>query len=419
MAAATSPDATILSELAKACDGQARPATEDDDVAGTPARLVAVPASTEQTAEVLRVAAQHDLRVVARGARTRLDWGAPPVAVDVVLDTTGLRGVVEHAAGDLVTVVRAGTPLRDLQATLGEAGQRLALDSPLDGSTVGGTVATNASGPLRLLYGTVRDLLIGVTVVRADGVVAHAGGKVVKNVAGYDLGKLLTGSYGTLGVVTECAFRLHPLPAARHAVQVAVPDAPAAGRAVAAVLGSQVVPSAVEVDWAGRGGGTVAVLLEGVAEGVAARATATAELLGTEAGEGALPGWWGRYPFGPGDTGIKLTAEIAGLGRLLDTVTQAADRGGVTVTVRGSAAGVLYAGVPAGTDPGAVARLVSALRAGAPAYGGSVVVLTAPPPVRAVVDLWGPVPAIGLMRRVKARLDPDHRLSPGRFAGGI
>ncbi|MDX6326929.1 MAG: glycolate oxidase binding subunit, partial [Nocardioidaceae bacterium] len=192
----------VLSDLRKACDERARPAQDVDSIGGVPARYEASPASTEEASEVLRTAAHHDLRVVARGMGTKRDWGAPPESVDLILDTTLIDGVVEHAAGDLVVVVRAGTLLEDLQSTLAEAGQQLALDAPLPGATIGGTIALNTSGPRRLLYGTLRDLLIGVTFVRADGVVAKSGGKVVKNVAGYDFGKLLIGSYGTLGVVT-------------------------------------------------------------------------------------------------------------------------------------------------------------------------------------------------------------------------
>src|SRR5205823_636856 len=150
--------------------------------------LVAAPASTEEAAEVMRDAAARGHAVLVRGAGTKQDWGSPPRRVDLILDTSRLTGVVEHAAGDLIAVVRAGTPLSELQDKLAPAGQQLALDEPLPGATVGGTVAVNTSGPRRMLYGTVRDLLIGITVVRADGVVAKAGGKVVKNVAGYDLG---------------------------------------------------------------------------------------------------------------------------------------------------------------------------------------------------------------------------------------
>jgi glycolate oxidase FAD binding subunit len=409
----------VLDDLRKVCDERARPAAEADTVAEVPARYVAAPASTEEAAEVLRLAGHHDLRVVARGGATKLAWGAPPRAVDLILDTGLIAGVVEHAAGDLVVVVRAGTSVETLQSTLAEAGQQLALDVPQQGATLGGTVATNTSGPRRLLYGTLRDLLIGVTFVRADGVVAKAGGKVVKNVAGYDFGKLLTGCYGTLGIVTQAAFRLHPLPAASRVLSVEVSDAGEAGRVVAAVVGSQVVATAVEVDQPSVGPVTVVVLLEGSEEGVAGRAAATAELLGNGTRDDRAPPWFGTYPFASREIGLKLTTEIAGLPRLLVAVRRAADRHGVPIDVRGSATGVLYAGMRASAAPEAAAAVVGDLRAAATTYAGSVVVLTAPAAIREVLDVWGPVPGLDLMRRVKDQLDPEHRLSPGRFVGGI
>jgi glycolate oxidase FAD binding subunit len=409
----------ILDELRKVCDERARPAEASDAVADVPARYVAAPASTEEASEVLRLASQHDLRVVARGGGTKLDWGAPPTAVDLVLDTTLIAGIVEHAAGDLIVVVRAGTTVEALQSTLADAGQQLALDVPAPGATVGGTVATNTSGPRRLLYGTLRDLLIGITFVRADGVVAKAGGKVVKNVAGYDFGKLLTGCYGTLGVVTQVAFRLHPRPLARRVLTVEVRGPEAAGRAVAAVVGSQVVPSAVEVDQPAAGPVSVAVLLEGTEQGVAGRAVTTAELLGNGTGSDQEPPWFGTYPFTSGQTGLKLTTEVAGLPTLLTAVRETADRHGAAIDVRGSATGVLYAALPASVAPERAAAVVADLRAAAGSYAGSVVVLTAPAPVRDAVDMWGPVPGLDLMRRVKDQLDPGHRLAPGRFVGGI
>jgi glycolate oxidase FAD binding subunit len=375
------------------------------------------PTSTEAAAEAMRAAARDGLAVLARGAGTKHDWGNPVRRVDLVVETKNLTGVVEHAAGDLIAVVRAGTPVEELQDKLAPAGQQLGLDAPLPGATVGGTVAVNTSGPRRMLYGTVRDLLIGVTIVRADGVVAKAGGKVVKNVAGYDLGKLITGSYGTLGLITECVFRLHPLPPAIAVVRRHVGSAQAAGQLVAAVLGAQVVPSALEVDLA-DGVIEVAVLLEGVPAGVAGRVTATRAILGGDSvTDETTPDWWGRYPWQPGGVGIKLTAALSGVASLLAAAGTHHD---VPVRVRGSAgAGVLYAGLPASTEPAVVARIVDELRAAAERAGGHAVVLTAPDPVREQVDIWGPVAGLDLMRRVKRQFDPDGRLAPGRFIGGI
>jgi glycolate oxidase FAD binding subunit len=292
--------------------------------------------------------------------------------------------------------------MAELADKLAPAGQQLALDTPLPGATVGGTVAVNTSGPRRMLYGTVRDLLIGVTIVRADGVVAKAGGKVVKNVAGYDLGKLFTGSYGTLGLITECAFRLHPLPAATAAVTRRAATPAEVGRFTAQVLAAQVVPSGLEVSTT-DGGYEMSVLIEGTPRGVEGRVAA----LGGDAGP--LPGWWGRYPWQPGEIGLKVSVPLSGVPAVLAAAREAG------VAVRGSAgAGVLYAAVPPDA-PGAV----EALRAAAHAAGGHAVVLSAPDAVRDELDLWGPVPGLELMRRVKAQFDPDARLAPGRFVGGI
>jgi glycolate oxidase FAD binding subunit len=374
------------------------------------------PATTAEAGTLIRDTG--DLAVLIRGAGTKIGWGVPAERTDLVIDTSGLSGVVEHAAGDLITVVRAGTPLSEVDLP----GQQLALDPVVPGATVGGTVAANVSGPRRMLYGTARDLLIGITVVRPDGTVAHAGGKVVKNVAGYDLGKLFIGSYGTLGLITECVFRLHPRPAAGAVVRAAADTPAEAGRLVAAVLGAQVVPSAVEVDAPSDRPVEVAVLVEGSAPGVRARVAALGKLLGPVTD--GVPDWWGRLPWADGEVGIKLTAPLSGVATLVAAARSAG------VPVRGSAgAGVVYAGLAAGRAQGCAgqgagegtgpAEVVERLRAEATRAGGHAVVLTAPAEVRRIVDMWGPVRGLALMRRVKEQFDPGRRFAPGRFVGGI
>jgi glycolate oxidase FAD binding subunit len=300
-------------------------------------------------------------------------------------------------------------------------GQRLAIDTPLAGSTVGGTLATGVAGPLRMLYGTARDLLIGVTIVRADGSLAKAGGKVVKNVAGYDLGKLFTGSYGTLGLIVEAAFRLHPLPAARSYVTCEVADFARAWHAASAVLASSVVPSAIEMDAVAGGPVTVAVLIEGVAAGIAARTDVVAALLGDGArGAPEPPKWWGRYP--DGETLLEITAPPAALPELIASALPALTA--ARAWVRGSAGSghwyVSVPGEPAGGPPTRpLGNLVTQVRAAVLRHGGAATVRIAPAALRDHVDLWGPVPALALMRRVKDQFDPEHRLAPGRFVGGI
>jgi len=439
----------IARALAQACP-QVREAGPDDAVAGVEPRFVACPDDVAQAAQVMRAAAAAGLATVPRGAGTRLAWGNPPDGCDLVIDTRRLNQVLEHAAGDLVVRVQAGVRLDHLAAVLAKAGQRLALDPPPATGTVGGVLAAGVAGPLRLRYGTPRDLNIGITVVRADGTVTHSGGKVVKNVAGYDLGKLYAGSYGTLGLIVEAVFRLHPLPAATSYVTLEAADAAAACEAVAAAADSPLGPSAIEIDRPARHAPLrVGVLLEGDPDGVAERCERLTGLLaGLLGGPGAgpsagpqgagaasvapqPPGWWGRGAAASPGTVVRITFWAAALAEVLAAVDAAAGAAGLDPAVSGSAAaGVLYAAVDAGAAPEAVGRFLAGLRgavsagpggatgAGPPARG-SAVVLHAPARVRDAVDVWGPVPALGLMRAVKDQFDPEHRMAPGRFVGGI
>lgn len=410
----------ILESLCAATEDHASVATEADAVDRMPARWVARPGSTEQTAAAMRVCAEHDLAVVVRGSGTKLTWGARPDRVDVVLDMTRMDSVVEHAAGDLIVVVEAGRPLDDLQHDLVGSGQWLAVDPPRRG-TVGGLVATATTGPTRLLHGPVRDLLIGVTIVRADGVVAHAGGKVVKNVAGYDVGKLLTGSLGTLGVITQAAFRLHPLAQAHRWVSVPVNDPDGIQALVQQVVHSQLVPTAVELDRPATGGATLSLLLEGIPPGVESRTAQALDLMGDGASAGDHPPhWWGVEPTLDGEVLLKVTHEIAGLAHLLTALDEVGAASGLTSHLRGSVAvGAVTVGLARAAGADALARCVTSLRERAPSFGGSVVVLEAPGDLKADLDVWGPVRGLQLMRAVKRQFDPERRLAPGRFVGGI
>jgi glycolate oxidase FAD binding subunit len=469
----------VLDALAAACPA-ARPAGPGDAVAGVMPRFAASPATVAEAGALLAAAAAADLAVVPRGGGSKLGWGAPPRRCDLVVDTTALDQVVEHAAGDLVARVQAGVNVARLGEVLAGAGQQLALDPPpaapsgADGAapgrpsaTVGGTLATGAAGPRRLRYGTPRDLVIGITVVRADGAVAKSGGKVVKNVAGYDLGRLFTGSFGTLGLIVEAVFRLHPLPAAAAYVTADCPGPDEAYRAVAAAAGSGLAPSAVEIDRAAHGASVrVAVLLEGDPEGTAERAGRLCSLLGDgAAARPSPPAWWGWPATGDGRAGangqpgagapggrsapgragepeqagtlIRIAFWAAAMPRVLRVIDTAARGAGLDPAVGGSAAaGVIYAGTGPEADPAAVAAFVAGLRAAlargdadarpaaapapdSPPVLASAVVVHAPPGVRDLVDPWGPVPSLPLMRAVKDQFDPGHRMAPGRFAGGI
>ncbi|HEX4829594.1 MAG TPA: FAD-binding oxidoreductase [Trebonia sp.] len=419
-----------------------------DGFAGVVPQFVASPSSTGEAAGLLRAAAALGLAVVPRGGGSRLDWGTPPARCDLVIDTSAMNAVLEHAAGDLVARVQAGARMGHVAEVLAAAGQEVALDVPPD-ATAGGVIADALAGPRRLRYGSPRDLLIGITIVRPDGTVARAGGKVVKNVAGYDLGKLFAGSAGTLGLIAEATFRLHPLPAARAWVTATFP-APGPGGAggarlpagagvaavIAAAANSPLVPSAVELHWPGPGeAAAVGVLLEGSPDGVAARAGKMSELLATPASPasaaspgalpagaglaaaGTAPGWWRALPETAGVTLLRATFWVSALGAVLAAIGDFARDAGVAPAVHGPAgAGLLYVTLPGNVAPEHVDALVAAVRGVIPAGRGSCRIARADGRFREKKSLEE-VPGAALMSAVREQFDPSGIMSPGRFIG--
>ncbi|HEV7680212.1 MAG TPA: FAD-binding oxidoreductase [Candidatus Dormibacteraeota bacterium] len=390
-----------------------RAAAAGDAVGGVVPSLVVSPATEEEVAAVLAWASRDGLAVAACGGGTKMAWGAPPRRCDVVLSTLRLAGVVEHEPGDLVCVVRAGTPLADVQALVGVHGQRLALDPPHGvAATIGGIVATGAWGPLRTHYGTARDLVLGCRFVLADGTVGHSGGKVVKNVAGYDVAKLLIGSLGTLAVITEVSLRLHPVArASRTVVCGPLPPADVAA-ACRAVVAAPVVPVAMV---ALLPEGTVLVQVEGTEAGVAAQV----EVLGsvaplsrvlsdaeaTAAWEHArVLAWGGDDASDAADAVASVAVPRAHLDALITVLGTEATRAVVLPSL----------GIAA-----AQGDHIVALRTWAASLGGHAVLHRAPPDLASLA--WPAVadPAVTLMRAVKQSLDPAATLSPGRHLGGI
>ena len=387
-------------------------------VDGIVAKMLVQPQSAAEVAEVVRRSVADGLSLVPSGAGTKLDWGMPPHSVDVLVDLRALNSVIAHRPGDLVVHVHSGISLAELQAVLAPAGQRLALDEVVPGSTVGGIIATGLSGPIRHRFGGVRDLLIGTAIVRADGSVARSGGLVVKNVAGYDLSKLYVGSFGTLGILTEAIFRLHPLPQSRLWLSHQWDDAQIAAVELSQLLRAQLDPAAIELQSRAIGSPIeLGALIEGPSESVARRAEGLAALLGGQPSVSSqAPNWWGALP---GLTTLKLIVPPGAVVTTLTKVQEAGAADGLALTLRASAGvGVLYAGfedIPASV----LASCIERLRAICTAAGGAAVVLRAPRAVKELVDVWGPVNGLSLMRRIKENFDPSGRLSPGRFVGGI
>src|SRR3989441_5265919 len=273
-----------------------RPASPADAVSGVRPKLVVDPGTEKELAEVLRLSNEAGLAVIPRGGGTKLRWGNPPSRADLILSTARLDEIIEHAWADLTVTVQAGCTIQRLQETLAQHGQRLALD-PLwpEKTTVGGVLSTNDSGGLRLRFGALRDLIIGVTIALPDGTVASSGGKVVKNVAGYDLPKLVTGALGTLGVVTRAVFRLHPLPLNSHSFSISTANAEETQKLVLAVQDSKLAHTFLQSHFSDEKPPASDILFEGTEAGLAAQETQLRNLAAPESvSEASNSSWAGR-----------------------------------------------------------------------------------------------------------------------------
>ncbi|MFE9691592.1 FAD-binding oxidoreductase [Micromonospora sp. NPDC005806] len=466
----------ITRRLAEICGPPfARFAGPADEVAGRTARWVAVPGGPHAAAEVLRLAAAHDLTVVPRGAGTKIDWGAAPEQVDILLDTGRLAGIWHEPQGSAVAEVGAGTPLRAVQATLERTGRRLPIDAPSPGATLGGVLAADEAGPLRLRHGTPCAQLVGVRYLDADGELVSLGdagtallGRAAPappagpadggaaalfgrgELPGLDVARLLCGSQGGLGVLVSATMQVQAVPAGRVWVSRPVWTPLEVHDLVRAVLAARLYPSAVELDLpvpvslprrrvhpshpsvvgrpdhpavTGRStrpaaAGSLVVLLEGGPADVAERADQVVAVLGGEAvASHSAPEWWGHYPFGPGDTALRIEVPINDLHAAVYALRDAA---GAVVPVRGSAGvGTVHAALSGSMPPERVASILAAVRGVLVARQGRCVVVSAPAPVRRAVDLWGELPILPRLRTAKAHLDPHHRLAPGRLPGGL
>lgn len=403
------------------------PATSADTIAGVAPQLVVAPGSAEQAAELLRWSSQHGLRIAPRGGGTKLAWGNPPRGLDLVLATGRLDQVLEHAWGDMTATAQAGCTVAQLQRTLAEHGQRLALD-PLwpERATIGGVLATNDSGALRARFGTLRDLIIGITIALPDGTLARSGGKVVKNVAGYDLPKLMTGALGTLGLIVEATFRLHPLPAATSTVRVACASAEVANALLLQVLDSTLVPTGVQLSIGSSAAPEVDLRFEGIPAAIDAQ-LAQLQTISQRSGGGSVTPideqTWQRREQLWQDTATTLIAKTSVLPAQLALLSATLDRLARPLRLDwqlvAQAAGVGTLRLDAANDEVLLTAL-SLARAEIGRLGGSLVLLDCPAALRSRLDVWGtPGDALPLMRRVKAHFDPGALLNPGRYVGGI
>ncbi len=368
--------------------------------------------------------------VLVRGGATKLDWAGRVDQPDLILDTAELRGVLTHNPADMTASVRAGTTLEELQRQLAGDGQWLALDPPTSstGATVGGLLAAGDSGPSRLRYGGLRDLVIGVTLVLADGTVARSGGHVIKNVAGYDLAKIVNGSLGSLALIAEVVVRLHPRPEA--SLTIAGPATAAQATAAAlALAASPHEPAAVE--WVSNPGasgrtGQLLVRVDGTSAfvdgaggrvrdllaGLDVHASALSPVESTQvwqAQAGAVRGL-------EGETSLRICGLPGDFARLAERGIQLATDSGLDLQLVSSTALGIHTVRLGGGATSAHAAAVTALRAEAVSQGATVLLRSRPPELDRLVDALGPPPSsVELLRRVKDQFDPAGRWAPGRF----
>jgi glycolate dehydrogenase FAD-binding subunit len=364
--------------------------------------------TADEAAAEIREHAGAGRAVRPRGGGTKLGWSPAGDAVD--FDTRRMDAIVEHNEGDFTAILEAGVPLAAAQARVARTGQMLALDPPLgdgDAATIGGVIATNDSGPLRHRYGSVRDLVVGITVVLSDGTVAQSGGKVIKNVAGYDLAKLFAGSFGTLGLIARVAVRLHPAPERTATVSASSDDPAALARAVRKLAALPLEADSLDVVWegdAGRlllrfGGATAAERAHHAAELVDLRDSSVED--GDDADLWAAQRDRQRAPDG-------FVVKVSGRPTDLETVIGEARRAGGGVVSR-AALGLSWISLPADAD---VAALREALSPRA---------CTVQDGADCLADPWPAVDpgALAVMERVKARFDPARTFRPGAFVGGL
>jgi glycolate oxidase FAD binding subunit len=403
-----------------------RAATPEDAVDGIQPQMVIEPGSPDEIARVLKTASSAGLQVIPRGGATKMEWGNPPRGGDLIISTRRLNRIVEHAWGDMTATVEAGCTLAQLQQTLAEHGQRLALDPPWpEKATIGGILATNDSGALRIRFGSLRDLIIGITLALADGTLAKSGGKVVKNVAGYDLPKLATGSLGTLGIITQAIFRLHPIPRESRSLSFSTADHAAMNTLVCAILDSQLVPTGLQVRAAGSSLPEIDLRFEGTAAGCEAQVAQAVRLAVGSRQIGAQADIWNasEAPWGGAEPSVvcKFTLLPASMGTFFDKVREVAGQARLSWRLVAQAVGAGWLRLEGdGAAADVFSSAIAELRQGLEARGGSLVVLRCPAEVKSKLDVWGSSgDALPVMKSVKAQFDPAGVLNPGRFIGGI
>jgi glycolate dehydrogenase FAD-binding subunit len=399
-----------------------RHATPADAVAGVQPQLVFEPANDLQLASALSQANDAGLSVIPRGGGTKLAWGNPPRCADIVLSTARLNKIIDHPWADLTVSVEPGVTIRELQSALARHNQRLAIDVLWPKSaTIGGILSTNDSGALRLRFGSLRDLVIGVTIALPDGTLASSGGRVVKNVAGYDLPKLVTGAFGTLGVITRAVFRLHPLPQSARTFTFLARDAADAQRLILAIQDSKLAHAALQARFIDGAQPQLDILFEATEAGIAAQAAQLKSLVAPAPITDSDPPVWNArqevYSAASRQESPCAAAKISVLpsqiGEAATAIAEIASKNQLRAHFVIQATGLgctLFEG-----DPSSIGAALQSLRTRLENSGGSLFIAHVPPSITQYEAFGNLGDSLPLMRGIKHQLDPKHTLNPGRM----
>ena len=419
------PDALITETAASLLGADAvRLGTPADAVEGVVPRVVVQPASPEAVGAVLQWASRDTLSVLVRGAGTKLGWGPAPKQVDVLISTARVNALVAHRHGDLTATVQSGARLADVNRALAQHRQWIPLDPPAaDRATIGGIVATNDSGPRRHRYGSPRDLIIGVEFARADGQLAKGGGIVVKNVAGYDLPRLLTGSFGSLGVIVTATFKLYPLTAASRTLIAEPATAADLGALAIKLSASHLTPTALEFATHPL---RLVIRFESIEASVVQQSETATKLIAdsgckvqTLSASAEEQYWQSHARFADDESGALLKVSVlpSDLAGILNTIERlAGERGYVAAGRAGAGVFLLHITEEIQRQKRVIEGLRDALQIGR----GSAVIIKSSRQLRDLVDVWGPIgDGLTVMKAVKRQFDPAGILSPGRGPGGL
>ncbi|MDP1990099.1 MAG: FAD-binding oxidoreductase [Syntrophales bacterium] len=413
-------------------------------VDGMAPKAVVSPGSVEEVSKLLAYANSEKLAVVPRGNGTKMAQGGVPRKLDVVLSLLRINRITEHDVPNLSLSVQAGMTLSAVQEKLAATGKGsfLPLDPPYTNqATIGGIIATNGSGPRRYLYSTARDLLLGLKAVSPNGDIVAFGGKTVKNVSGYDMTKLMIGSWGALGVITEITTKLLPLPEASATLLVSFETLGKAGSLTRKVLHSALLPSAMELmdgkaagQLGGKGKYMVAFNLEGVGEAVERQVTEIGEMSKKEGavdtkvlrGQEERTFWLRVRDFALATKApviLKSNFVISRQAEIMGNYENWAQAAGIASAFIGHAGNgiltsyLLEAGV---AKTGPLVDLIGKFSAEAAKHDGNLVVESCPSELKAKISVWGqPRTDVVVMRRLKEKMDPFGVLNPGRFVGGL